>query len=72
MKLENEKSPYNKEIKETPLCIQDLLNHPTLADPAYSIFKENVRLFQIAYFDQKFFKPNWKDEIGLDDWAYES
>ena len=45
MKLDNEISPYNKEIKETPISIQDLLDHPTIADPAYSIFKENVRLF---------------------------
>ena len=43
-----------KEIRETPLCIPDLMNHPTLTDPAYSIFREHVRLYRLAYFDGKF------------------
>jgi glutamate synthase domain-containing protein 3 len=32
----------NKEMVELPKCIQDLKNHPTLANPAFSIFKEFV------------------------------
>ena len=72
LKNDDEINSYDKEIKGTPLCIQDLLNHPTLADPVYSIFKENVRAFQIAYFDKQFFNPNWKQELGLDEWAYEA
>ena len=53
-------------------CIQDLLNHPTLADPAYSSFKEYLRLYQIAYFDQKIFNPDWNKDLGFDEWAYET
>ena len=45
MKIDNYINSYEKEIKGTPLCIQDLLNHPTLAEPVYSIFKENLRVF---------------------------
>ena len=56
MKIDEEENFYNKEI---PLCIQDLLNHPKLVDPAYSIFRENVKLYKLAYFDGKFTKPNW-------------
>ena len=52
--LKKEESSDNKEMKETPLYIYDLLNHPTLADPAYSIFGEHVRLYRLAYFDGKF------------------
>ena len=72
MKIDNEINFYDKEIKETPLCIQDLLNHPTIANPEYSIFKEHVTAFKIAYFNLKFLNSNWKEEIGLDEWAYET
>ena len=66
MKIDNEINYYDKEIKEIPLCIQDLLNHPILAEPVYSIFKEHVTAFKIAYFNLKFFNPNWKVELGFD------
>ena len=48
-------------MTETPSCIQDFMDHPTLTDPAYSIFTENVRLNKLSYFDGKFTKPNWKE-----------
>ena len=72
LKVENEINYKNNKIKEIPLCIKDLSNHPSLAYAEYSIFKENLILFQIGYFEKKFLNPNWKDELELDDWAYES
>ena len=54
------------------MCIKDLLNYPTFANPEYSIFKEHVTAFKIAYFNIKYLNPNWKEEIGLDEWAYET
>ncbi len=48
------------------------MNQSILADPAYSIFRENLRLYKLAYFDSKFMLPNWKELIQLDEWAYEA
>ena len=49
------KSPYDKTLEGMPTCIQDLMNHPTLTDPAYSIFKDFIKHNQAAIFDQIFF-----------------
>ncbi len=48
------------------------MEHPTLTDPMYSIFTENVRLYKLAYFDGKCSKPNWKELCELDEWTYEA
>ncbi len=68
----SDKNSYNKEMEELPKCIQDLKDHPTLADPAFSIFKEFVKLNQASIFDQKFFYVNWKEQENLNDWDYEA
>ena len=47
----SEKNSYNKEMEELPKCIQDLKNHPTLADPAFSIFTDFIKHNQAAIFD---------------------
>ena len=59
-------------MREVPSCIQDFMEHPTLTDPAYSIFTENVRLNKLSYFDGKLTQPNWKELCELDEWTYEA
>ena len=34
---------YGLGDERLPLCIQDLMNHPTLTDPVFSIFKDFVK-----------------------------
>ena len=70
LKIDNDSN--NIEKREVPSCIQDLMEHPTLTDPAYSIFTENLRRFKLAYFDGKCTKPNWKELCELDEWTYEA
>ena len=70
LKIDNESN--NIEMRETPSCIQDFMEHPTPTDPAYSIFRENLRLYRLAYFDGKCTKPSWKESCELDEWTYEA
>ena len=56
---DSKKSPYDKSLEGMPTCIQDLMNHPTLTDPAYSKFRDYVKHNILAIFDDVFFYPNW-------------
>jgi len=37
------KNPYDQSLSEMPTCTQDLMNHPTLTDPAFSKFRNYVK-----------------------------
>ena len=46
-----EKHPFDETLEGMPTNIQDLMNHPTLTDKAFSKFRDYVKLNQNAIFD---------------------
>ena len=46
-----EKHPFDKTLEGMPTNFQDLLDHPTLTDKAFSKFREYVKLNYKAIFD---------------------
>ena len=52
--------PFDKNLEGMPTCFQDLMDHPTLTDKAFSKFRDYVKLNQNAIFDKIFFDSNWK------------
>ena len=53
------KSPFDKTLDGIPTCVQDLMNHPTLTDPAYSKFKNYVKQNHGSIFDSYYYYANW-------------
>ena len=56
---DSNKSHYDITLDGMPMCVQDLMNHPTLTHPAFSKFKNYVKHNQSSIFDSVFFYPNW-------------
>ncbi len=46
-----EKHPFDETLEEMPTNFQELMNHPTLTDKAFSKFRDYVKLNQNAIFD---------------------
>ena len=55
-----EKHPFDKTLEGMPTNFQNLMDHPTLTDKAFSKFRDYVKLNKNAIFDTIFLDPNWK------------
>ena len=64
------KNPYDQSLSEMPTCIPDLMNHPTLTDPAFSRFRNYVKHNYASIFDSVYFYANWKKCLDLDEVGY--
>jgi len=40
---DNKKNLYDGDIYGMPTCVQELMNHPTFTDPAFSKFRDYVK-----------------------------
>ena len=69
------KSPKSEtriyKLSDLPICIEDLIRHPSLTDSNCSKFLNFFKSHHSCFLDQVFFKSDWQTTY-LEDWKKEN